>query len=76
MNDQPSVGITSGFYVGLSACRARAQAESRRPFSDPSGDLIDRWEHRDGQGRGLPGQTGAIFHFRPYLSRSPVREKG
>merc|ERR1711965_1231311 len=34
----------------------------RRPFSDPPGDLIDRWEHRDGRGR-APRANGSDIPF-------------
>ena len=32
------------------------------PFSDPPGDLIDRWEHRDGRGR-APRANGNDIPF-------------
>ena len=35
------------------AIHKKIAGKCRRPFSDPPGDLIDRWEHRDGRGRAL-----------------------
>ena len=56
----------STFWGGL-AIHKKIAEKCRRPFSDPPGDLIDRWEHRDGRGR-APRANGSDYPFyRPYL---------
>ena len=56
--------ITAG---GL-AIRKKIAGKCRRPFSDPPGDLIDRWEHRDGRGR-APRANGSDI---PFSAKRPI----
>ena len=51
----------STFWGGL-AIHKKIAGKCRRPFSDPPGDLIDRWEHRDGRGR-APRANGSDIPF-------------
>ena len=44
------------------AIHKKIAEKCRRPFSDPPGDLIDRWEHRDGRGR-APRANGSDIPF-------------
>mgnify|MGYP007062609848 CR=1 FL=1 len=44
------------------AIHKKIAGKCRRPFSDPPGDLIDRWEHRDGRGR-APRANGSDIPF-------------
>ena len=57
----------STFWGGL-AIHKKIAEKCRRPFSDPPGDLPNRpaGGNTGMVEGGLPGQTGAIFHFRPY----------
>ena len=44
------------------AIHKKIAGKCRRPFSDPPGDLIDRWEYRDGRGR-APRANGSDIPF-------------
>ena len=54
----------ASFYLseGFAHTSLMCAEKCRRPFSDPPGDLIDRWEHRDGRGR-APRANGSDIPF-------------
>ena len=54
------------------AIHKKIAGKCRRPFSDPPGDLIDRWEHRDGQGR-APRANGSDI---PFSAKRPISRGG
>ena len=54
------------------AIHKKIAGKCRRPFSDPPGDLIDRWEHRDGRGR-APRANGSDI---PFSAISPIPGAG
>ena len=60
LNSHP-LRIRAPCWGGL-AIRKKIAGKCRRPFSDPPGDLIDRWEHRDGRGR-APRANGSDIPF-------------
>ena len=54
------------------AIHKKIAGKCRRPFSDPPGDLIDRWEHRDGRGR-APRANGSDI---PFSAKRPISRGG
>ena len=54
------------------AIHKKIAGKCRRPFSDPPGDLIDRWEHRDGRGR-APRANGSDI---PFSAIRPISRRG
>ena len=63
--------IVRVFWGGL-AIQKKIAGKCRRPFSDPPGDLIDRWEHRDGRGR-APRANGSDI---PFSAKRPISRGG
>ena len=58
------------------AIHKKIAEKCRRPFSDPPGDLIDRWEHRDGRGRAPWANGTERYSIFGHTSRSPAGERG
>ena len=70
LNSHP-LRIRAPCWGGL-AIRKKIAGKCRRPFSDPPGDLIDRWEHRDGRGR-APRANGSDI---PFSAKRPISRVG
>ena len=72
LNSHPLQDEDPSTLRGGLAIHKKIAEKCRRPFSDPPGDLIDRWEHRDGRGR-APRANGSDI---PFSAKRPISRGG